>query len=155
MVENKKDVTITASGMRRRTVRGKKRVADQKHAAYQAQKKVWAAESEASKKFGCGKKYKECRQRIREAADRGEEYIRFTFSDFMSLGGGTVRGVADALAAKLKKNGFKATVIYPETGSCNMGDFAAPCLIDITTGGVEVSWGPGKEHNKPRDRYGW
>ncbi len=152
---SEKEVTITAAGMRRRTVRGKKRVADEKHTAYQAQKRVWAVEEEASKKFGRGKKYRECREAIRKAADRGEEYIRFTFSDFQSLGGGTIRGVSDALAAKLKKNGFKATVIWPETQSSNMGDFEVPCMIDITSGGVEVSWGPGEGHNKPRDRYGW
>ncbi len=151
----KKDVDVTAAGMRRRTARGKTRVEENKRAAHRAERAKWDAEEVASKKFGRGEKYKECRKAIREAADEGREYISFHISDFWSLGGGTVRGVSDALAAKLKKNGFKATVIWPETESHNMGDFNAPCNIDIEAGGVEVSWGPGEGHNKPKDRYGW
>ena len=152
---SEKDVTITADGMRRRTSRGKKRAQQQKRAKARARAAESARRDESSKKFGRGTKYKKCREAIREAADRGEEYVRFTFSDFRSLGGGTVGGVSEALATKLKKNGFKATVIYPKTESVNMGDSAAPCMIDITSGGVEVSWGSGEGHNKPEERRRW
>ena len=152
---SEKDVTITAAGMRKRTVRGKERMDELKRQQARARRKKSEAIQEKSKKFGRGKKYKECRQAIREAADRGEEYLRFTFSDFGDLGGGSVGGVSEALAAKLKKNGFKTTVIWPETESTNMGDFAAPCMIEITSGGVKVSWGPGEGHNKPKPRYGY
>ena len=152
---NQKDVEITAAGIRKRTVRGKTRVGQVKRAAARAETKRQEAEAEASRKCGRGTKYKACREAIRKAADRGEEYLWYTFSNFRDLEGGSVYGISEALAAKLKKAGFKATVIYPSTESHEMGDSAAPCSIDITEGGVEVSWGPGKEHNKPRERYGW
>jgi len=143
-----KDVEITAGGIRRRTTRGKNRVAEQKRAKGRADRKKWDAEAVASKKLGRGEKYKECRQEIREAADKGEEYIRFTFSDWRGSGGGTIRGISEALVAKLKKAGFKATVIWPETERVGI-------MTTIIRGGVEVSWGPGEGHNKPRtDIYG-
>jgi len=152
----KKDVEITAAGIRKRTVRGKTRVDQEKRAKARAETKRQEVMAEASKRFGRGKKYEQCRAAIRKAADHGEEYLRFMFSDFRDLGGGSVDGISEALAAKLKKAGFKVTVIYSKTESHEMGDSAAPCSIDITEGGVEVSWGPGKEHNKPvENRWGW
>ncbi len=152
----KKDVEITAAGIRKRTVRGKTRVDQEKRAKARAETKRQEVVAEASKRFGRGKKYEQCRAAIRKAADRGEEYLRYTFSDFRDLQGGSIYGISEALAAKLKKAGFKATIIYPKTESHQMGDSAAPCSIDITEGGVEVSWGPGKEHNKPVDNsWSW
>ncbi len=92
---SEKDVSITAAGMRKRTVRGKKRMSELRSIEQRAEEKKWKAEDAASKKFGCGKLYKECRQDIRAAADKGDEYIRFTFSDFRGIGGGTVQGVSE------------------------------------------------------------
>ncbi len=144
----KKDVEITAGGIRRRTARGKNRVNEQRREKDRADQKIWAAEVVASKKVGRGKKYQECRQEIREAADKGEEYLRFTFSDWKGTGGGTIRGISEALVTKLRKAGFKATVIWPETERMGV-------MTTIIRGGVEVSWGPGEGHNKPRiDIYG-
>ncbi len=147
---------ITAAGIRKRTTRGKTRIEQERQAKARAGRKIQEAVAEASKKCGRGTKYKACRAAIRKAADRGEEYLRFTFSDFRDLEGGSIYGISEALAAKLKKAGFKATIIFPKTESHEMGDSAAPCSIDITEGGVEVSWGPGEKHNKPVDNsWSW
>ncbi len=147
---------ITAAGIRKRTARGRTRIKEESRAKARAGRKIQDAVAEASKKCGRGTKYKECRAAIRKAADHGEEYLRFMFSDFRDLEGGSVDGISEALAVKLKKAGFKVTEIYSKTESHEMGDFAAPCSIDVTEGGVEVSWGPGKEHNKPvENRWGW
>ncbi len=148
------DGAITAAGIRKRTKRGKVSMEALRQRNLRDEETVRSKVIESAKKLGRGEEYRKCRIQIREAADHGQEYINYCFSRRAGPHN-VVAAVTEALAAKLRKAGFKATTTWPRTVTDDMGDSAAPCRIDVTYGGVDISWGPGKEHNKPKDDRYW
>ncbi len=73
---------------------------------------------------------KELRLEIKDAADRGETSIEESYDSAVYVA---------ALAIELQKEGYMCKSQY-RSGTSNMGDSAAPCLVDWESYDMTVSW---------------
>jgi len=132
---------VTADEMRKRSAQGKKNRERQWRASVQAEKERVNEVCRQARRQARKVEYPRCIAHIKKIADEhGKTQTTWTISESAEDRGYIVTAKSNWLVKQLRKDGFTVHQGPFETGSTNMGDSAAPYMLDFSSNKLTISW---------------